>query len=125
MEPFAITWPSEEYGIFQNNYIEKYCRIDLAYISNGLLVHVDKVPVVRRIFGLGTLGWLGVYCCVRQIQKRRNAVLLALLPLNALWVVLIFTTPVFFELRYMFSHFLALPVMLCLLLRGDKLRIRK
>lgn len=125
MEPFAITWPSEEYGIYQVNFIEKYCGFDLAYISNGLLVHVDKVPVVRRIFELGTLGWLGVYCCVRLIQKRRNTVLLALLPLNALWVVLIFTTPVFFELRYMFSHYLALPVMLCLLLMGDKLRIRK
>lgn len=125
MEPFAITWPSEEYGIFQENYIKKYCGIDLAYISNGLLVHVDKAPVVRRIFELGTLGWLGVYCCIRQIQKRRNAVLLALLPLNALWIVLIFTTPVFFEPRYMFSHFLALPVMLCLLLMGDKLRMRK
>lgn len=122
IDPFAITWPSERWDIYQVNIIEECLGADLSYWSNGILLNIEKVPFVRRLFELGSLGWFGVFCCARQIQKKRYQVLFALIPLNALWVVLVLTTPIFFQARYMFAYHLALPVLVCLLLMGDKLR---
>lgn len=122
IEPFAITQPNEKLDIYQVNFVKNWFGVDLSYISNGILVNLNKVPLVRRLFELGALGWFGLFCCLRQIQKKRYKVLLALLPLTGLWLVLIFTTPIFFEARYMFAYHLALPVLGCMLLMGENLR---
>lgn len=121
IEPFAITWPSEELGIQQVNIIQKLTGVDLSYLSNGILVHIGEVPIVRSFFELGCLGWFGTFCCLRILLKRRYRLLVALLPLILLWLVLIFSTPIFFEARYMFAYSLVLPVLICMMLMGDKL----
>lgn len=97
--------------------------VDLCYLSNGILVNLGKVPVLRRIFELGSLGWLGAFLCLRLIEKKRYAVFISVLPLIMLWLVLIATTPVFFEVRYMFAFHLALPVLGCMLLMGETMDV--
>lgn len=121
IEPFAITWPSERLNIHQINIVQNMTGVDLCYLSNGILVNLGKVPVLRRIFELGSLGWLSAFLCLRLIVKKRYSVLVSVLPLTLLWLVLIATTPVFFEVRYMFAFHLALPVLGCMLLMGEKM----
>lgn len=123
IEPFAITWPSEELDIYQVNIIEKLTGIDLAYFSDGILVHIEDIPLVRRFFELGCLGWFGLFVVLRMLIQKRYKILLALLPLNLLWIVLIASTPIFFEARYMFTYNLALPVLFCILFMGEKLEV--
>jgi hypothetical protein len=123
IEPFAITWPSEQLGIQQVNFIQNLTGIDLCYFSNGVLVNIEKVPFIRRIFELGSLGWFGVFVGLRVILKRQYKKLIALLPLTALWIVLIASTPIFFEARYMFVYHLAFPVLGCMLVMGDRMDI--
>ena len=120
IEPFAITWPSEELNIYQVNIIEKITGIDLAYLSDGILVHIEDIPIVRRFFESGCLGWFGMFVALRMLIKKRYRVLLALLPVNLLWIVLIASTPIFFEARYMFVYNLALPVLIWILFSGAK-----
>ena len=115
IEPFAITWPSEELNIYQVNIIEKITGIDLAYLSNGILVHIEDIPVARRLFESGCLGWFGMFVALQMLIKKRYRVLLALLPLNLLWIVLIASTPIFSEARYMFVYNLALLVLFWIL----------
>lgn len=119
IEPFAVTWPSERLNIHQINIVQNMTGVDLCYLSNGILVNLGKVPVLRRIFELGSLCWLGAFLCLRLIVKKRYAVLVSVLPLIMLWLVLIATTPVFFEVRYMFAFHLALPVLGCMLMMGE------
>ena len=119
IEPFAITWPSEELDIHQVNIIKNLTGIDLTYLSNGILVHIEDIPVVRRFFELGCLGWFGLFVTMRAVTQKRYKVLLSLLPLNLLWIVLIFSTPIFFEPRYMFVYNLALPVLFFILLSNE------
>lgn len=119
IEPFAITWESEELNIHQVNIVKNLTGIDLAYLSNGILVHIEDMPVVRRFFELGCLGWFGLFVTMRVVIQKRYKVLLSLLPLNLLWIVLIFTTPIFFEPRYMFVYNLALPVLFFILLSNE------
>ena len=115
IEPFAITWPSEDLNIYQVNIIEKITGIDLAYLSNGILVHIEDIPVARRLFESGCLGWLGMFVALQMLIKKRYRVLLALLPLNLLWIVLIASTPILSEARYMFVYNLALQVLFWIL----------
>lgn len=119
IEPFAITWKSEELNIHQVNIVKNLAGIDLAYLSNAILVHIEDIPVVRRFFELGCLGWFCLFVTMRVIIQKRFKVLLSLLPLNFLWFVLILTTPVFFEARYMFVYNLALPVLFFILLSRE------
>lgn len=118
IEPFAITWPSEDLGVYQTNFMKTWTGIDLEYFSNGILVNLGKIPVVRRMFELGSLGWFYVFCCARAIWKRKYRLLLPILPLILLWLVLIASTPIFFEARYMFVYHLALPVLVYTILIG-------
>ena len=120
IEPFAITWPSEKLNIHQVNIVEKITGIDLAYISNAILVHIEDIPIIRRFFESGCLGWFGIFVAMRMASKKCYRILLALLPLNLLWIVLIVTTPIFFEARYMFVYNLALPVLIWILFSGEK-----
>ena len=120
IEPFAITWPSKELNIYQVNIIEKITGIDLAYISNAILVHIEDIPIVRRFFESGCLGWFGMFIALRMLIKKRYRSLLPLLPLNLLWIVLIASTPIFFEARYMFVYNLALPVLIWMLFSGKR-----
>ncbi len=122
IEPFAITWPSEKLEIYQVNYIQKWIGVDLSYLSNGVLVNLDHIPVVGRLFELGCMGWLGAFCLLRTIIQKRYKVLLPLLPLLLLWLVLIFSSPILFEARYMFAYYLALPVLICMTLMGGKMK---
>lgn len=117
IEPFAITWPSERWQIYQTNITQELLGLDLNRISNGVLVNMGKVPVLRRLFDLGCLGWFGAFIAMQMIIRKRYPVLLALLPLIALWLTLIASTPVFHEVRYMFVYHLALPVLGYILLR--------
>lgn len=121
IEPFAITWPSEKLGIFQVNYIQKWIGVDLSYLSNGILVKLDHIPVVGRFFELGCMGWFGAFCFLRTIIQKRYRILISLLPLLLLWLVLIFSTPILFQARYMFALNLALPVLICMTLLGEKM----
>jgi hypothetical protein len=123
IEPFAITWSSDELDIHQVNIVQNITGIDLSYYSNGILLKIEKIPFVRRFFELGSLGWLGVFVSLRMILKRQYKKLIALLPLTALWIVLIVSTPVFFEVRYMFAYHLALPVLGCMLIMGERMDI--
>ncbi len=118
-EPFAITWEDEELGIYQVNFIKQWMGIDVAYISNGILVNMGKVLLVRRFFDLGALGWLVAFYCLRQIIKRHYRQLLPVLPLVMIWITLILTTPVFREVRYMFAFHLTLPFILFKLVNGE------
>ena len=102
------------------NIIEKITGIDLAYLSDGILVHIEDIPIVRRFFESGCLGWFGMFVALRMLIKKRYRVLLALLPVNLLWIVLIASTPIFFEARYMFVYNLALPVLIWILFSGAK-----
>ena len=122
VEPFAITWPNEELSIYQVNYIKKLFNIDLEFISNGILLRIGEVPVIGCFFRIGVLGWFGFYVLLRQIVKRRKAAIAALIPLNALWIVLILTTPIFVEVRYMFVYYLVFPFLVSLLFMGEQLK---
>ncbi len=114
-EPFAITWENESLGIYQTNIVKNLTGLDLEYLSNGILLNIGRVPVVRRFFDLGALAWLTVFCFFRQMKKRRYRLLMPLFPLLAVWVTLLLTTPVFREVRYMFVFHLSLPVVVMML----------
>jgi len=111
IEPFAITMENERLGIFQTNIIQKLLGLDLSHLSNGILIYLKKVPVLRRMVELASLGWFGMFVFTRMIIQRRYRILLTLLPLILLWLALIASTPTFFEPRYMFTYHLALPVL--------------
>jgi hypothetical protein len=78
IEPYAITWSNEELEIHQVNFIENLTGIDLCYLSNGVLVNIEKLPFIRRFFELGTLGWFGAFVGLRLILKRQYKKLIAL-----------------------------------------------
>lgn len=118
-QPFAITWPNEELGIHQVNLTKQITGVDIAYLSNGLLSHINWIPVMRRLFECGTLGWIALLCVVLQKSKR---VRWALAPLLAQWIILLFTTPTLFEPRYLFTYYLFLPVFAWLILTSRQKR---
>lgn len=116
IEPFAITWEDDSLGVYQTNIVKNLTGLDLAYLSNGILVHMGKIPIIRRLFDIGALAWLTVFCFIRQMKQRRYRMLISLFPLLAVWITLLITTPVFREVRYMFIFHLALPVVAMMLL---------
>lgn len=122
-DPWVVPKDSKTYGVYWVNYLEKITGVDLSGVWNGIAYKAGTVPILRRVLDLGSMGWIGMFCVVRQITKKRYKVVVALMPLIILWLVLIFTTPLFFEPRYMFAFNLAMPFWGSLLIMGDQLRL--
>ena len=121
IEPVAVTASNDSLGIYQINIMKNLFGLRLDYFSNGFLVNLGRVPVLRMIFELGSLGWFGLFVLTQMIIQRRYTVLISLLPLILQWLVLIASTPLFFEARYMFVFHLALPVLGYILLMRESM----
>lgn len=85
-DPWVVPRDSKTYGVYWVNYLEKITGIDFSGLWNGIAYKAGTVPVLRRVLDLGSLGWIGMFCVVRQITKKRCKVVVALMPLIILCV---------------------------------------
>ena len=86
-----------------NNIIGKlfrsYCR------------YFEMIPVFKPFISIGLHTWLVISCCLVNILHGRKEWVLSL-PILAILLSLVISTPVYSEFRYIYSMFLAVPLLL-------------
>lgn len=113
---------AEELGIYRTDLIDKAIGTDLvARIIEAFLFFAKKLPVFTSLYSIATNVWVFFFGIMIRFFRREQVreYIWGTMPLVALWVIIMVTTPAFCEFRYMFAFHLALPVVLAFMFRRE------
>jgi len=86
-----------------NNIIGKLLRSYCRYF--------EMIPIFKPFISIGLHTWLVISCCLVNLLHGRKEWVLSL-PILAILLSLVISTPVYSEFRYIYSMFLAVPLLL-------------
>ena len=113
---------AEELGIFRTDLIAAVTGTEIvASAVEAFLFYAKKLPVFSTLYSIAANVWvfaLGLLICWLRKQHIREY-FWGMLPLAALWLIIMATTPACYEFRYMFAFHLALPIVMVFLFRRD------
>lgn len=105
----------EEMGIYRTDLIHHWFGTDLpARLIEAFFFFMYDLPVFNIIYSIAASVWLmllNVMLFLVRRKKGKFGCLWLLMPLIALWCIILFTVPVSCEFRYMFALHLALPLL--------------
>jgi len=109
----------EEMGIYRTDLVQRWFGTDIpARCIEAFIFFMYDFPVFNIIYSIAASVWLmllNVMLFLIRRKKGEYGYLWLLMPLIALWCIILFTAPVQCEFRYLLAFHLALPVLSILL----------
>ena len=72
-------------------------------------INKKEIPIVSTLYSIGFMFWILLICMVYIIYKKEYKLLLMFIPVLGVWLTSL-ASPVFREMRYVFSMFTCLPI---------------
>lgn len=114
---------ASELGIFRTDLLQAVTGTRIvARAVEAFLFYAKKLPVFCTVYSIAANVWVFVLGLVIRLLRKNQVreYLWGMLPLMALWLVIMATTPASCEFRYLFAIHLAMPVVLVFLFQSDE-----
>lgn len=82
-------------------------------------------PVLQIFTAIGLFVWIALLAFARCIFRKNMTGIIAFVPVFAIILSLVISSPVFAEFRYMYALFCALPILLAICLRDDNTDVQR